>query len=50
MEDKPLTNPVFLLNDGLPVKVIADRLGNTPRMIHTVYAHVLEEMESSIQS
>ncbi|MFJ7954032.1 tyrosine-type recombinase/integrase [Lysinibacillus sp. NPDC096418] len=39
------THATILLNDGLPVKVIADRLGNTPRMIHTVYAHVLEEME-----
>ena len=39
------THATILLNDGLPVKVIANRLGNTPQMIHTVYGHILKEME-----
>lgn len=39
------THATILLNDRLPVKVIAERLGNTPQMIHTVYGHVLKEME-----
>lgn len=39
------THATILLNDRLLVKVIAERLGNTPQMIHTVYGHVLKEME-----
>lgn len=39
------THCTVLLNNKLPVKVIAERLGNTPQMIHTVYGHVLKEME-----
>ncbi|MGE7941692.1 hypothetical protein ACQKNB_06350 [Lysinibacillus xylanilyticus] len=33
------------MNNGIPVKTIAERLGNTPEMIHTVYGHILQEME-----
>ncbi|MGE7091312.1 tyrosine-type recombinase/integrase [Lysinibacillus sp. NPDC048646] len=39
------THCTVLLNNKLPVKVIAERLGNTPQMVHTVYGHVLKEME-----
>ena len=39
------THCTVLLNKKLPVKVIAERLGNTPQMVHTVYGHVLKEME-----
>ncbi|KZD38424.1 hypothetical protein B4083_2400 [Bacillus cereus] len=28
------------------MKVIAERLGNTPQMIYEIYGHVLKEMES----
>jgi len=37
------THATILLNRGTPTKVIADRLGNTPKMIDEVYGHVLEE-------
>lgn len=36
----------ILLNSGQNVKVIAERLGNTPQMIYEIYGHVLEEAES----
>lgn len=39
------THATILLNKKLPVKVIAERLGNTTQMIHTTYGHVLKEME-----
>ncbi len=39
------THATILMNNGIPVKAIADRLGNTPEMIHTVYGHVLQELE-----
>ena len=39
------THATILLNNGIPVKAIAERLGNTPEMIHTVYGHVLKELE-----
>ncbi|WP_320938822.1 tyrosine-type recombinase/integrase, partial [Lysinibacillus capsici] len=39
------THATILMNNGIPVKAIAERLGNTPEMIHTVYGHVLQEME-----
>lgn len=39
------THATILLKEKIPVKVIAERLGNTPQMIHTVYGHVLKEME-----
>lgn len=37
------THCTILLNRGLNVKVIAERLGNTPKMIMDVYGHVLKE-------
>lgn len=39
------SHATILLNNGIPVKAIAERLGNTPEMIHTVYGHVLKELE-----
>ncbi|GIO22469.1 site-specific integrase [Oceanobacillus sp. J11TS1] len=39
------THATILLNKGIPSKVIADRLGNTPQMIDKVYGHVLKETE-----
>lgn len=40
------THATILMNNGIPVKAIAERLGNTPEMIHTVYGHTLQEMEA----
>ncbi|WP_456242904.1 site-specific integrase [Sporosarcina cascadiensis] len=40
------THATILLNRGSNVKVIADRLGNSPKMIYDIYGHVLEELES----
>ncbi|MCT1539496.1 MULTISPECIES: site-specific integrase [Lysinibacillus] len=40
------THCTILLNRGLNVKVIAERLGNTPKMIMDVYGHVLKELEA----
>ncbi len=39
------THCTVLLNKGVNVKVIAERLGNTPAMIYEVYGHVLKELE-----
>lgn len=39
------THATILLNNGIPVKAIAERLGNTPEMVHTVYGHILKELE-----
>lgn len=39
------SHATILLNKGVNVKVIAERLGNTPAMIYEVYGHVLKEME-----
>ncbi|WP_025848734.1 site-specific integrase [Paenibacillus ehimensis] len=39
------THATILINQGIPVKTIADRLGNTPDMIHNVYAHSFKEYE-----
>lgn len=40
------THATILLNRGSNVKVIADRLGNSPQMIYDIYGHVLEELET----
>ncbi len=40
------THCTILLNRGMNVKVISERLGNTPDMIYKVYGHVLKEMET----
>jgi hypothetical protein len=39
------THCTILLNKGVNVKVISERLGNTPAMIYEVYGHVLKELE-----
>lgn len=39
------THASILINLGIPVKTIADRLGNTPDMINNVYAHSFQEYE-----
>lgn len=39
------THATILLNRGQNVKVIAERLGNTPAMIYEIYGHVLKELE-----
>lgn len=39
------THATILINQGTPVKVVADRLGNTPGMINSVYAHSLKIVE-----
>lgn len=39
------THATILLNSGQNVKVIAERLGNTPAMIYEIYGHVLKELE-----
>lgn len=39
------THATILLNSGIIVKVIAERLGNTVEMIYTIYGHVLKELE-----
>ena len=39
------THATILLNNGQNVKVIAERLGNTPMMIYEIYGHVLKELE-----
>lgn len=44
------THATILMNNSIPVKAIAERLGNTPEMIHTVYGHVLQEMEAQTVS
>lgn len=40
------THCTILLNRGVNVKVIAERLGNTPQMIFEIYGHVLKELET----
>ncbi|MCS1381892.1 site-specific integrase [Lysinibacillus sphaericus] len=42
------THATILMNNDIPVKAIAERLGNTPEIIHTTYGHVLKEMEDKI--
>ncbi|MGN7478054.1 tyrosine-type recombinase/integrase [Solibacillus silvestris] len=39
------THATILLNNRQNVKVIAERLGNTPTMIYDVYGHIFKEME-----
>lgn len=36
---------LLMLDPSINVKTIAERLGNTVDMIHSIYGHVLEEME-----
>jgi len=39
------THCTILMNLGLNVKVIAERLGNTVEMVYKIYGHVLAELE-----
>ena len=39
------THATVLINQGVNVKVIAERLGNTPAMILDVYGHTFKELE-----
>src|SRR5699024_233642 len=39
------THCTILINNGVPINTIADRLGNTPKMILEVYSHSFEELE-----
>ncbi|PAV29264.1 recombinase XerC [Virgibacillus profundi] len=39
------THATILIGQRIPVKVIADRLGNTPNMILEIYSHSFKELE-----
>ncbi|PEW67206.1 recombinase XerC [Bacillus cereus] len=39
------THATLLISQRIPVKVIADRLGNTPQMIFDIYGHSFKELE-----
>ncbi|MGM0969386.1 MAG: tyrosine-type recombinase/integrase [Bacillota bacterium] len=39
------THATILISKRIPVKVIADRLGNTPQMINDIYSHTFKELE-----
>lgn len=39
------THATILLSQGIPVKTVADRLGNTPETLLETYAHTFEELE-----
>ncbi len=40
------THATLLISQRIPVKVIAERLGNTPQMIFDIYGHTFKELES----
>lgn len=45
------THATLLIQARIPVPTIAERLGNTPQMIHDVYGHALKEVEEqSVES
>lgn len=39
------THATLLISQRIPVKVIADRLGNSPQMIFDIYGHSFKELE-----
>lgn len=39
------THATILIKQRIPVKTIAERLGNTPEMINKIYGHNLEELD-----
>ncbi|WP_306821868.1 site-specific integrase [Bacillus pumilus] len=39
------THATILIGKKIPARAIADRLGDTPEMIHQVYSHSFEELE-----
>lgn len=40
------THATILINNGVPPKTIADRLGNTVEMVYKVYGHSFKELEN----
>ncbi|NPC94824.1 site-specific integrase [Bacillus sp. WMMC1349] len=45
------THATILLSQRIPIKVIADRLGNTPQMILDIYGHTFKDLEEeSVQA
>ncbi|ANY67958.1 hypothetical protein BBD42_16860 [Paenibacillus sp. BIHB 4019] len=40
------THATVLINNGVPPKTIADRLGNTVEMVYKVYGHSYKELEN----
>ncbi|GAB2553453.1 tyrosine-type recombinase/integrase [Gracilibacillus alcaliphilus] len=40
------THATILISQRIPIKVIAERLGNTPQMILEVYGHTFKELET----
>ncbi|MGM0966902.1 MAG: hypothetical protein ACQEWS_19185 [Bacillota bacterium] len=38
------THVTILISKRIPVKVIADHLGNTPQMINCIYIHIFKEL------
>ncbi|GGN59545.1 site-specific integrase [Oceanobacillus indicireducens] len=44
------THATILINNGVPPKTIADRLGNTVEMIYKVYSHSFKELEDKAVS
>jgi integrase len=45
------THATLLISQRIPVKVIADRLGNTPQMILDIYGHSFKDLEEeSVQA
>lgn len=40
------THATILINNGVPPKTIADRLGNSVEMVYKVYGHSFKEMEN----
>jgi len=39
------THATILLSQGVPIKTVADRLGNTPETLLETYAHSFDELE-----
>src|SRR5690625_6411862 len=39
------THATILLSQGVPIKTVADRLGNTPENLLETYAHSFDELE-----
>ncbi|WP_309244915.1 tyrosine-type recombinase/integrase [Bacillus sp. WMMC1349] len=45
------THGTILLSQRIPIKVVADRLGNTPQMILDIYGHTFKDLEEeSVQA
>ena len=42
------THATLLINQGVGVKYIAERLGNTPMMILDIYGHTFKKVERDI--